>query len=192
MKKNGLDVYEVEFDDLISIFNNVSIVTMPAIEESFIKLSKTENEIKMKVDDEKHIISGPVLIPEQLIIRVDASGHKYYIKWSKETIEQVAINFFKNHRNTEGNVEHQFSVNGVTFFESFLLNKERGIAPVEFKDLPDGTWIMSAKITNEDVWNAIKSGELTGFSIDMSNVGYKETKEIDSIEELLEYLKNNK
>lgn len=192
MKKNGLDVYEVEFDDLISIFNNVSIVTMPAIEESFIKLSKTESEIKMKVDDEKHIISGPVLIPEQLIIRVDASGHKYYIKWSKETIEQVAINFFKNHRNTEGNVEHQFSVNGVTFFESFLINKERGIAPVEFKDLPDGTWVMSAKITNENVWDAIKSGELTGFSIDMSNVGYKETKEIDSIEELLEYLKNNK
>lgn len=192
MKKNGLNIYEVEFDDLISIFNNVSIVTMPAIEESFIKLSKTESEIKMKVDDEKHIISGPVLIPEQLIIRVDASGHKYYIKWSKETIEQVAINFFKNHRNTEGNVEHQFSVNGVTFFESFLLNKERGIAPVEFKDLPDGTWVMSAKITNENVWDAIKSGELTGFSIDMSNVGYKETKEIDSIEELLEYLKNNK
>lgn len=191
MKKNGLDVYEVEFDDLISIFNNVSIVTMPAIEESFIKLSKT-TEIKMKVDDEKHIISGPVLIPEQLIIRVGESGHKYYIKWSKETIEQVAINFFKNHRNTEGNVEHQFSVNGVTFFESYLLNKDRGISPVEFNDLPDGTWVLSAKITNEDVWNAIKAGELTGFSIDMSNVGYKETKEIDSIEELLEYFKNNK
>lgn len=191
MKKNGLDIYEIEFDDLISVFNNVSIVNMPAIEESFIKLSKI-TEVKMKVDDEKHIITGPVLIPEQLIIRVGESGHKYYIKWSKKTIEQVAINFFKNHKNTEGNVEHQFSVNGVTFFESYLINKERGIAPKEFEDLPDGTWVLSAKITNEDVWNAIKNGELTGFSIDMSNVGYKETKEIDSLEELLEYLKNNK
>ncbi len=193
MKKyNGLPVFEVEFDDLMSVFNNVSIVTEPAIMENFIKLSKQDNlNIKMKIDEEKKIVSGPVLIPDQLIYRRDGY-YEYYIKWSAKTIEQVAINFFQNHRNTEGNVEHQFSVNGITFYESYIINKERGLTPVEFSDLPDGTWMMTAKVNNDDVWNAIKSGELNGFSIDIANVNFAEDKEIDSLDELMEYIKNNK
>ena len=103
----------------------------------------------------------------------------------------MAINFFKNHRNTEGNVEHEFSVNGVTFFESYIVNKQRGISPKEFEDLPDGTWFMSAKITNDEVWENIKNGMLNGFSIDISNIDLKEEKEIDTIEELIKYLNNN-
>lgn len=193
MKHNGLEVYDVVFDDIISLFNNVAIVTEPAIEENFIKLSKTDNVIKMKLDEAKHIVTGPVLIPEQLILRYSNSGKPFYIKWSAKTIEQVALNFFEHHRNTEGNVEHEIPVNGITFFESYIMNKQRGIAPVEFSDLPDGTWIMSAKVNNDDVWNAIVKGELNGFSIDISNVGFAEEKEIDSIEDLIKYLnKNNK
>ena len=187
-----MPVFEVEFDDLMSVFNNVSIVTEPAIMENFIKLSKQDNlNIKMKIDEEKKIVSGPVLIPDQLIYRRDGY-YEYYIKWSAKTIEQVAINFFQNHRNTEGNVEHQFSVNGITFYESYIINKERGLTPVEFSDLPDGTWMMTAKVNNDDVWNAIKSGELNGFSIDIANVNFAEDKEIDSLDELMEYIKNNK
>lgn len=191
MKYNGYDIYEIEFDDLMSVFNNVSIVTEPAILENFIKLSKQDdNQVKMKLDEEKRIVSGPVLIPDQLIFR-NQGGRKFYIKYSSETIEQMAINFFQHHRNTEGNVEHTFNVNGITFFESYILNKERGIEPIEFKDLPNGTWIMSAKVNNEDVWRLITSGELNGFSIDIENIRFKD-ETIDSLEQLIDYLKNNK
>ena len=144
----------------------------------------------MKLDEEKRIVSGPVLIPDQLIFR-NQGGRKFYIKYSSETIEQMAINFFQHHRNTEGNVEHTFNVNGITFFESYILNKERGIEPIEFKDLPNGTWIMSAKVNNEDVWRLITSGELNGFSIDIENIRFKD-ETIDSLEQLIDYLKNNK
>ena len=41
----------------------------------------------------------------------------------------MAIEFFKRDTQNNGNVMHEINVNGVTFFESFLLNKERGIAP---------------------------------------------------------------
>ena len=190
MKYKGLEVYDVIFDESISLFNNVAIVTDPAIEENFIRLSKDDVTIKMKFDEEKHIVSGPVLIPDQLIYR-NQGGKKFYIRYSKETIEQMAINFFKNHRNTEGNVEHQFPVNGITFFESYILNKERGIYPKEFEGMPDGTWILSAKVNNDAVWNAITQGELNGFSIDISNVDLKVEKVLDTLEDLIEYINNN-
>lgn len=195
MKYNGLDVYDVEFNDLVSVFNNVALVTEPAIMVDFIQLSKQEEgedgmTVMMKVDEEKRIVSGPCLIPNQYIYR-NQGGRKFYIRYSEETIAQMAVNFFRNGRQTEGNVEHQFPVNGITFFESYILNKERGICPKEFENLPDGTWILSAKVENDAVWELIKSGEVNGFSIDISNVSFKDDRVIDSLEDLIEYLNNN-
>ena len=186
---NGLPIYEVEFDDEYSVFNNVSFVTSPAIEEGFVRLSKQDHIVKLKINEESRIVSGPVLIPGQPIYRVGESGREFYISWSKDTIKQVAINFFKHNRQNEGTVEHEFSVLGITFFESYILNKERGISPKEFDDLPDGTWMLSAKVNDDATWQLIKDGTLTGFSIDMSNVSFKEEKEIDNLEDLLKYLK---
>lgn len=187
----GLPLFVVVFDDDESVFNNVAFVTAPAIEENFIRLSKQEdNEVKLSVDDEKRIVSGPALIPDMPIYR-DQGGRKFYITWTAETIKQMAISFFRNSRQNAGNVEHQIPVNGITYFESYIIDKERGICPKEYENLPDGTWMLSAKVTNDDVWNMVKDGSLTGFSIDVSNVQFKEEKEIDTLEELLEYLNNN-
>lgn len=187
----GLPLFEVVFSDEDSVFNNVAFVTAPAIEENFIRLSKQEdNEIKLSVDDEKRIVSGPALIPDMPIYR-DQGGRRFYITWTAETIKQMAISFFRNSRQNAGNVEHQVPVNGITYFESYIIDKERGICPKEYENLPDGTWMLSAKVTNDEVWDLVKEGSLTGFSIDVSNVQFKEEKEIDTLEELLEYLNNN-
>lgn len=192
MKKyKGLPLFVVEFDDSESVFNNVAFVTEPAIAENFIQLSKQDDiSIKLNVDDEKRIVSGPALIPDMPIYR-NQGGKQFYITWEAETIKQMAINFFRNSRQNAGNVEHQLPVNGITYFESYLINKKRGICPKEYENLPDGTWILSAKVTNDEVWSLVKEGTLTGFSIDVSNVQFTEEKEIDSFEELLEYLNNN-
>lgn len=191
MNYKGLPLFQVDFDDDWSVFDNVALVTMPAIQETFIQLSADDVQVEMKIDQEHRIVSGPALIPDQPIYR-DMGKRKFYITYSKETIEKMALNFFKNHRNTEGNVEHQMPVNGITFFESYLLNKDRGVAPKEFENLPDGTWILSAKVDNDDVWNLVKDGTLTGFSIAIHGVSLKEEREIDSLEEFLEYLEENK
>ena len=190
MTYKGLPIYDIEFNDE-SVFNNIALVTKPAILETFIQLSKQEDtQIQLKIDEEKRMISGPALIPDQPIYRKQG-GRQFYIKYSKDTIAKMALNFFKAHRNTEGNVEHAVPVNGITYFESYLLNKERGIAPKEFENLPDGTWILTAKVENNDVWDLVKSGELTGFSIDIANIEFKDEKEIDTLEDLMEYLNNN-
>lgn len=187
----GLPLFEVEFDDAESVFNSVSFVTEPAILEGFIQLSKQDDaRIRLKINEENRIVSGPALIPDEPIYR-NQGGRQFYIKWTPDTIKQVAINFFQHSRQNEGNVEHAVSVNGITFFESYILNKERGIVPKEFADLPDGTWILSAKVNNDEVWEMVKDGTLTGFSIDMSGVSFKEEKPLSTLEDFFDYLNNN-
>lgn len=186
----GLPLYNVEFDEDTSVFNNVAIVTEPAIEVPFIRLSKQEEpRIRLKIDEERRLVSGPALIPEEPIYR-NQDGRQFYIKYTADTIKRMALNFFKKDRQNEGNVEHAVPVNGITYFESYIIDKGRGINPKEF-DLPDGTWILTAKVENDDVWDLIKSGDLTGFSIDIANVRFSEDKEIDNLEDFINYLNEN-
>lgn len=161
----NLKVYTMEFGEG-SAFNCISLVDFPAVEEDFIQLDKVHTILS--INDERRIVSGVALIPDKLIYRRDTVRGEYYITFPQETIEKMAMEFFKQHKNTEGNVQHSVDVQGVNFFESYILNKDRGICPNEFKSLPNGTWIVSAKIDNEDVWKLVKEGKLRGFSIDAS------------------------
>lgn len=185
---NGLPIFVVDIND-DSVFNNISIVDRPAIERNFIQLAKQEDiDFQFSVNDEKRTISGPALIPDFPIYRRLEDGREFYIKFTADTIKEYAIKFFKDGREGEGNIQHSWGVNGITFFESYLLNKERGIVPVEFKDLPDGTWILSAKVENDGVWSMIKDGSLQGFSVDIQTSLSEAEKPLDTLDELMEYL----
>lgn len=185
---NGLPIFVVDIND-DSVFNNISIVDRPAIERNFIQLAKqSEIDFQFSVNDEKRTISGPALIPDLPIYRRMDDGKEFYIKFTADTIKEYAIKFFKDGREGEGNIQHSWGVNGITFFESYLLNKERGIVPVEFKDLPDGTWILSAKVENDGVWSMIKDGSLQGFSVDIQTSLSEAEKPLDTLDELMEYL----
>ena len=186
---NGLPIYEVDLNDR-TIFENISIVDEPAIEEDFIFLSK-DTEIKFRINEEKRIVSGPVLIPDMPIYRRDANGKEFYIKFDADTIRGYAEKFFKDHRNTEGNVQHEIAVNGVNFFESYLVNRNRGIAPVEYPEIADGTWMASAKIENDELWALIKDGTLRGFSVGIvSSLKDAKPKEIKNLEEFVNVITN--
>lgn len=187
MTYQGLPVFDLTIEE-DNIFSNVSLVDFPAIQRDFIKFSE-DTEIKFAVDEEKHIVNGPVLIPGQMIYRRQGN-REYYVRFSAEAIEEMALRFFKDHSNTNGNVMHQIEVEGITYFESYILNKERNIAPVEFNDLPNGTWIMSAKIENEELWKLVKDGTIRGFSIDAVLTSTPAKDEIDTIDDLIDYIKS--
>jgi hypothetical protein len=56
---------------------------------------------------------------------------------------------------------------GVFVCESFIIDSERGIkAPEGFKQEPDGSWFISMKVENDDVWNKVLEGTFKGFSIE--------------------------
>ena len=119
--------------------------------------------------ESEHIITGPLMIPQQLIYRNSEQFGEHYVKFSSDTIKQIAIKFSKKGYQKNVNLMHEadMQVEGVTMFESFISDSKRGIKPMEaFKDLPDGTWFGSFYVENMKVWELVKSGEVKGFSVE--------------------------
>lgn len=146
--------------------NNIALVTSPAIEELFLKFSEEVEQFQF-ADDEKHIVTGPILIPERKILRYDLDGNPFYVWFSKETIEELSQTFLRDDKNRAWNLQHEQDTNDVYITESWLVNNsEMDKAKSLGFDVPEGTWMASAKIENEEIWKRIKNNELRGFSID--------------------------
>lgn len=146
----------------------IALVESPAIKVNWQAFDEIK-PIKFTANEEKRIISGPLLIPNLPIYRRNDEFGEHYVVTDAATIQQIAIRFFKNHNTSNVNEMHDSSrkVEHVTMFESFFLNKERGInTPAGNDELPDGTWWSSYKVDNEDVWVMVKDGTFKGFSIE--------------------------
>lgn len=120
-------------------------------------------------NEDDHIITGAIMIPEQLIYRQNERFGEHYVKFSAQTIKDIAIKFSKKGYQKNVNLMHDanMQVEGVTMFESFISDSARGIKPIEaFKDLPDGTWFGSFYVENPKVWELIKQGQVKGFSVE--------------------------
>ena len=171
MTINNLPLYELMFDDNDSTLgcSKISLVESPAVEEFFLKFSKDEQEKEHKSfyfkDDSKHIVTGIAMRADYPIYR-NQDGQEFYVQFSKYTIEKMMQKFMKEQRQFDISLDHNQDVRDCYLIESFIINKERGICPNEFSDVEDGSWIISVKIENQDVWNKICSGEVKGFSIE--------------------------
>lgn len=123
-----------------------------------------------KSDNEKRIISGPAMIPDQPIYRRSEDGEEYNVIFRKPTIEKIVSKYFKQQNTANFNLQHKKSLlaQGVYLIESFMIDEERGIkAPKGFEDLPDGTWFISCKVDNDEIWDDfVKEGVFKGFSVE--------------------------
>lgn len=161
----------------------ISLVETPAFEENFLCFEK--QPLKFSLDNTKHVITGVICLADTPIYRFDNKHGEYYVVFTKETIEQMVQKFAKDNLFKSVNLQHDDSqfVDGIYMFESYLVNKERGIIPVEFPDIPDGSWIGSYKVENEELWEQIVNGtKLNGFSLQ----GMFQLKDKDTFEEWLE------
>lgn len=158
----------------------VSLVSDPAIQINWIKFNK-DNFIKLAIHNEdKRIIFTPVLIPDQLIYR-NMGGEEFNLMFDAATIEQVALKWQKDNLNKSVDIEHsQKLIEGVTFFESVILNSQRFAKAVGFEGLPEGTWFLTGKVDSDVVWEQIKAGEVNGVSID----GLFKTAEVKMISDI--------
>ena len=189
-----MNVIELIIDekDVQSGIDAVSVVESPAIEENFVALSKHEVELK-EVDKEKRILMGAALIPNKKIYRVNAKKEEYYIYFSEDTVRQAMELFFKRGNQGQATVEHKEAyVPGMTVVESWLIEDEVHDKSKKYGfSLPKGTWMISMKVDNDEVWQDVKAGKVKGFSIE----GYFADKLEMSLEqqkknEIIEQLKN--
>ena len=143
----------------------VSLVENPAIEENFVYFSQDERQALKFQDDEKHVVLGPVMIPNKPIYRY-YKDQEFEVVFEPEVIEQMAFDFLKNKRESDITLDHETDVNEVSVVESWLKTSESDKSNAYGYNLPIGTWFVSMKVNNIDLWQKIKSGEVKGFSIE--------------------------
>ena len=164
-----MKLYDISIDptDFETGLNAISLVENPAVEVDFLAFAKDESAVLQFADEERHIITGIALLADTPIYRIAPDGTEYYVRFTKDCIRQLVEKYFKFGLTNSVNIEHKDNqfVDGVTMLESYIIDKERGICPSEFASAPDGSWVVSYKVSNLDVWNKIKSGEVKGFSV---------------------------
>lgn len=146
----------------------ISLVQFPAVERNFLKFEK---DIKKdyKFDADKHIISGIVALADVPIYRYSPEMGEYWVVFDKETIRTMVEKYAESGLYNSVNLDHNElrTVNDCYLIESYIIDKSRGICPVEFSDAPDGSWIASFKVENDELWEQIKNGkEFNGFSLE--------------------------
>lgn len=155
-----------ENDELSGVFA-ISIVENPAIQENFIALSEEKKLELMEVDSERKILMGAALIPDKKILRKREDEY-YEIFFSKDTVEKASQLFLKRGNQGQSTLEHQASLVGLSVVESWLVEDNVHDKSRKYgMDVPVGTWMVSMKVDNEDVWNnEVKTGNVKGFSIE--------------------------
>jgi hypothetical protein len=191
-----LPIFKLTIDDEESGVDYVAMVDQPAIERNWQAFSKSKQQFQV-ANQEKRIISGALMLANLPIYRRDEKMGEYYAIFDTDTIYKIAQRYFKNKFTSNVNIMHDPGqvVEGVYMFESFLIDRERGIKPPKgFEGITDGSWFGSYKVDNEEVWNDfIKSGELKGFSVEgiFIHEPYTE-KPKDTIQEIIDVIKSIK
>ena len=148
----------------------ISLVQFPAFEDdaNFVFFNKNHNLTFAKLDEDKRLLIGCALVPDKKIPRLDATtGQEYDVYFSKETIKQASELFLKYNKQNEHTLEHQQDITGLSVVESWIvaddkLDKRR----IYNFSVPVGSWMVSIKVDNNDIWEKVKEKSVKGFSIE--------------------------
>ena len=165
-----IEVFELVIDtDDESGVTAIALVDQPAIESNWMAFSQqTEHKFNVK-DEEKRIIEGYFMVADLLIPRIGENGEKFFVKFSAKTIEQIREKQSRLGLNNNFNLMHdpRQIAEGVYMLDNLIIDNERGkVAPKEFEKVPNGSLWGSAKVDNDEIWEQVKNGEFTGFSVE--------------------------
>tara|TARA_B110000305_G_scaffold232054_1_gene286408 strand:+ start:142 stop:1050 length:909 start_codon:yes stop_codon:yes gene_type:complete len=161
-----MEIIELFIDetDEVSGIEAISVVENPAIESDFVALKQQEFKLA-EVDKEKRILMGAALIPNKPIYR-QSGEQEYYIYFSQATVRKASELFFINGNQNNTTLEHELQLKGLTAVESWIVESEQDKSRMYDLNVPMGTWMVSMKVNNDDVWKKVKAGEVKGFSIE--------------------------
>lgn len=122
-----------------------------------------------KQDDAKRIVTGPVLIPENVDLQediisadeIEKAAHNYLLKLSFHDDPEFLADLGLSAKSKRGFMHVEFN-RKIALVESYL-------APVEFslngRTVKAGTWVMSVKVFDDEAWSLVQAKKITGFSI---------------------------
>lgn len=192
------DIYYIDINDEDETgLDAISLVQHPAIEVDFLCFDEDTKKIDFSADEDKHILTAVALRADHPIYRRNGD-YEYWVIFTKDVIRKLVTKYAKNNLFNSVNIEHNdYSfVKSAYMIESYIVDKARGIVPSEFKDIEDGSWIVSYYIDDESLWNVVKNTDaLNGLSV-QGLFKLVEKQDFDShedpIESLIDELLENK
>ena len=143
-------------------------------------------------DWETRILMGAALVPNKPIYR-ERDGEEFYIYFSKSTVRKASELFFKRGYQSNTTEEHKIKLNNNTVVESWIKEDDTHDKSVKYGlSAPIGTWFISLKVEDADIYEKAKNGTLKGFSIegyftDQSKLSQSEDEIlIEKIKQILE------
>ncbi|MFD5020233.1 XkdF-like putative serine protease domain-containing protein [Paenibacillus sp. NPDC058367] len=114
-----------------------------------------------KIDDDKRIVKGVVYQPDV------ADAHDDQM--DEVEIEKAAHLFMEKQHTYNIDKQHDLEVDKGFVIESYIAPCDMTLGE---QQISKGSWVAAVKVTDDDTWEDIKKGEITGFS--MWGVGKRE------------------
>jgi len=155
--------FYVDFDETNNKFgfSGIALTKTPANKEFFVALK----ELKLFLNEDKQMLYGPLLIPEQRILRHTKDLGYFDIIFSKEVIEKLASNL--QLKTIPFNYEHNKGQKVEGILREVWLTGTPDKSNAYGYDLPEGSLFGGVHIQDIDFWkNEVKTGNVKGFSIE--------------------------
>jgi len=129
-----------------------------------------ENKKLFFSDDLKYRVVAPAMIPMQIYRKDDEDG-EYFVSFDQTTIEQIYSKFMSDLSNRDVfNLEHDTSKTVPAYvLEAWLVGsdpkKDKSYSSYGI-EVPEGTLMITAQVTDKDYYNELVNNEQIGFSIE--------------------------
>jgi len=142
-----------------------SFVLRPAHNKPYFAFNKDVKE-HFVFNEEKRIVTGVMISANTPIYR---SNPDRYVLFKPKTIKVIREKNKKLGFANNVNIEHDSNrvIEGVRMLSDYIITDLKQI-PKQFAsfNLQVGTWIRSYKVDNPTIWNKIKKGEFSGYSVE--------------------------
>ena len=175
MAKDNLPVYKITIDPEYSEngedlgIEQIAFTSTPAIKVMGMAFN---SQVKPMIftDDIKYRIVAPALIPMEIYRKDDEDGKEYYVKFTIEEIEKIHAKFMKDMSNKDlFNLEHDTDKTVPAYvLEAWIVD-----TPKEDKayssfgiEVPEGTLMVTAQVTDKEYYAQLVADGQVGFSIE--------------------------
>jgi hypothetical protein len=167
-----LPIYKITIDPEYSDgqelgIEQIAFTSNPAIKVKGMAFNQSKR--LLFADDVKYRVTAPAMIPMEIYRRDDETG-EYYVQFTAETIEQIHAKFMQDLKNRDVfNLEHdQEQTVPAYILESWIVDNPKldksfttfGI------EVPKGTLMLTAQITDKEYYQELVSKDQIGFSIE--------------------------
>lgn len=167
-----LPIYKITIDPEYSDgedlgIEQIAFTSQPAIKVKGMAFNQSQRMVF--ADDLKYRITAPAMIPMEIYRKDDEQG-EYYVQFTEETIAKIHEKFMSDLRNRDlFNLEHDTSKTVPAYIlETWVVDqpKQDKAFSTFGIDVPKGTLMVTAQITDQDYYAELVANDQIGFSIE--------------------------